>query len=138
MNWQWAEMKLVYSQGHNYWLIITKIELRLNILLLHLHTSTLPTPQEKDHQETRLKLTVGRYSSRDCCCCLPTPLILVCGGSPIITLLVHQPAYPSIWPEAPPSQRRRLCVNMLWGRETCLFWVGQGCDDGCWKVSPKS
>ena len=24
--------------------------------------------------------------------CLPTPLTLVCGGSPIIPLLVHQPA----------------------------------------------
>ena len=32
--------------------------------------------------------------------CLPTPLTLVCGGSPIIPLLVHQPAYLSIWPAA--------------------------------------
>ena len=22
----------------------------------------------------------------------------------------------------------RLCVSMIWGREICLFWVGQGCD----------
>ena len=33
--------------------------------------------------------------------CLPTPLTLVCGGSLIIPLLVHQPAYLSIWPAAP-------------------------------------
>ena len=33
--------------------------------------------------------------------CLPTPLTLVCGGSPIIPLLVHQPAYLSIWPAYP-------------------------------------
>ena len=25
--------------------------------------------------------------------CLPTPLTLVCGGSPIIPFLIHQPAY---------------------------------------------
>ena len=37
--------------------------------------------------------------------CLPTPLIVVCGGSPIIPLLVHQPAYLSIWPAAPSLQR---------------------------------
>ena len=39
------------------------------------------------------------------CCCLPTPLTLVCGGSPIIPLLVHHPAYLSIWPAAPSLQR---------------------------------
>ena len=33
--------------------------------------------------------------------CLPTPLTLVCGGSPIIPLLVHQPAYLSIWQATP-------------------------------------
>ena len=38
-------------------------------------------------------------------CCLPTPLTLVCGESLIILLLVHQPAYPSIWPAAPSLQR---------------------------------
>ena len=25
--------------------------------------------------------------------CLPTPLMLVCGVSPVISLVVHQPAY---------------------------------------------
>ena len=24
---------------------------------------------------------------------------------------------------------RRLCVSMIWGREICLFWAGQGCDE---------
>ena len=24
---------------------------------------------------------------------------------------------------------RRLCVRMIRGREICLFWVGQGCDE---------
>ena len=45
-------------------------------------------------------------------CCLPIPLTLVCvgGGSPIITLLVHQPAYPSIW-VADPSPQRGLSTN---------------------------
>ena len=37
--------------------------------------------------------------------CLPTPLTHVCGGSPTIPLLVHQPAYLSIWPAAPSLQR---------------------------------
>ena len=40
-----------------------------------------------------------------CLLCLPTPLTLVCGGSPIIPPLVHQPAYLSIWPAAPSLQR---------------------------------
>ena len=42
--------------------------------------------------------------------CLPTPLIHVCGRSPIIPLLVHQPAYLSIWP-AVPSLQRGLSTN---------------------------
>ena len=107
--------------------------------------------------------------------CLHTPLTLVCGGSPIIPLLVHQPAYLSICPAAPSLQRglstnpgvtvccvcgcswrdgvcrvcgccrggivvmdviwRRLCVSMIWGREICLFWVGQGCDNWGREVS---
>ena len=43
--------------------------------------------------------------------CLTTPLTLVCGGSPIIPLLVHQPAYLSIWP-ATPSLQRSLSRNL--------------------------
>ena len=33
-----------------------------------------------------------------CCCCIPTPMTLANGGSPIFPLVVHQPAFPSIWP----------------------------------------
>ena len=32
------------------------------------------------------------------CCCLPTPMALASGGSPMFPLVVHQPASPSIWP----------------------------------------
>ena len=35
----------------------------------------------------------GNIVTLGCCCGLPTPLTLVCGVSPIIALLVHQPAY---------------------------------------------
>ena len=45
-----------------------------------------------------------------CCCCLHIPLTLVCGGSPIIPLLVHQPAYLSI-KQAAPSLQRGLSTN---------------------------
>ena len=45
-----------------------------------------------------------------CCCCLPTPMTLASGGSPIFPLVVHQPASPSIWP-AVQSFRRGLSIN---------------------------
>ena len=35
----------------------------------------------------------------------PLLLTLVSGGSPLIQLMVHQPAYPSIWPAAPLLQQ---------------------------------
>ena len=54
--------------------------------------------------------TVPELSS---CCCLPTPLTLVSGGSPMIPLVVHQPAYPSIWPAAP-SLRQGDNVMRMW------------------------
>ena len=37
------------------------------------------------------------------CCCLPTPMTLASGGSPMFPLVVHQPASPSIWPAVQPS-----------------------------------
>ena len=43
-------------------------------------------------------------------CCLPTPMTLASGGSPIFPLVVHQPAFPSIWP-AVHSLRRGLSTN---------------------------
>ena len=45
-----------------------------------------------------------------CCCCLPTPMTLASGGSPMFPLVVHQPASPSIWP-AVQSPRRGLSTN---------------------------
>ena len=47
---------------------------------------------------------------RRCCCCLPTPMALASGGSPMFPLVVHQPASPSIWP-AVQSLRRGLSTN---------------------------
>ena len=45
-----------------------------------------------------------------CCCCLPTPMTLARGGSPMFPLVVHQPASPFIWP-AVQSLRRGLSTN---------------------------
>ena len=111
------------------------------------------------------------------CCCLPTPMTLASGGSPMFPLVVHQPASPSIWPAVQALRRglstnpgvtlwcvcgcswrddvcrvcgcyrggivvdvfwRRLCVSMIWGREICLFWAGQGCDEWGGEVSLQS
>ena len=124
--------------------------------------------------DSRLRSLVSTFMFPDrllsaCCCCLPTPMTLASGGSPIFPLVVHQPASPSIWPAVQSLRRglstnpgvtmwcvcgcswrddvgrvcgcnrggivvmavfwRRLCVSMIWGREVCLFWVGQGCDE---------
>ena len=54
------------------------------------------------------------------CCCLPTPMTLASGGSPMFPLVVHQPASPSIWP-AVQSLRRGLSRNP--GRQ-CGAYVG--------------
>ena len=43
-------------------------------------------------------------------CCLPTPMTLASGGSPMFPLVIHQPASPSIWP-AVQSLRRGLSTN---------------------------
>ena len=50
------------------------------------------------------------------CCCLSTPLILVCEGSPIIPLLFHQPAYPSIWP-------KKVCKDRSHGQGGLLIFI---------------
>ena len=44
------------------------------------------------------------------CCCLPTPMTLASGGSPMFPLVVHQPVSPSIWPTVQ-SLRRGLSTN---------------------------
>ena len=55
------------------------------------------------------------------CCCLPTPMTLASGGSPMFPLVVHQPASPSIWP-AVQSLRRGLSTN-----PGATMWCVCGC-----------
>ena len=42
-----------------------------------------------------------------CFCCLPIPMTNASGGSPMLPLVVHQPASPSIWPAV--QSLRRVC-----------------------------
>ena len=60
-------------------------------------------------------------SSVWCCCCLPTPMTLASGWSPMFPLVVHQPASPSIWP-AVQSLRRGLSTN-----PGATMWCVCGC-----------
>ena len=55
------------------------------------------------------------------CCCLPTPMALASGGSPMFPPVVHQPASPSIWP-AVQSLRRGLSTN-----PGATMWCVCGC-----------
>ena len=55
-------------------------------------------------------LELESVSEISCCCCLPTPMTLASGGSPMFPHVVHQPASPSIWP-AVQSLRRGLSTN---------------------------
>ena len=55
------------------------------------------------------------------CCCLPTPMTLANGGSPMCPLVVHQPASPSIWP-AMQLLRRGLSTNPG-GDNVVRMWV---------------
>ena len=55
------------------------------------------------------------------CCCLPAPMTLASGGSPMFPLVVHQPASPSIWP-AVQSLRRGLSTN-----PGATMWYVCGC-----------
>ena len=45
--------------------------------------------------------------SLSCCRCLPTPMTLASGGSPMLPLVVHQQASPSIWPAVQSLQKSR-------------------------------
>ena len=60
-------------------------------------------------------------SCATCCCCLPTPMTLASGGSPMFPLVVHQPSSPSIWP-AVQSLRRGLSTN-----PGATMWCVCGC-----------
>ena len=81
-------------------------------------------------RETRTMMTLFKslvlsrldYASQLwCCCCLPTPMALASGGSPMFPLVVHQPASPSIWP-AVQSLRRDLSTN-----PGATMWCVCGC-----------
>ena len=61
------------------------------------------------------------HTQQHTCCCLPTPMALASGGSPMFPLVVHQPASPSIWP-AVQSLRRGLSTN-----PGATMWCVCGC-----------
>ena len=103
-------------------LLLSRCELvkSLFVASLQLLTSRHQTPcilnyttvREYQYQSAYFLITIWRssiqrssYEIQGWLLCLPTPLTLVCGVSPIILLLVHQPAYLSIWPAAPSLQR---------------------------------
>ena len=70
----------------------------------------------------------GKILKQVHCCCLPTPMTLASGGSSMFPLVVHQPAFPSIWP-AVQSLRRGLSTN-----PGVTMWCVCGCsgrDDVC-------
>ena len=78
------------------------------------------------HYNTLLIVVIDIYAV--CRCCLPTPMTLASGGSPMFPLVVHQPASPSIWP-AVQSLRRGLSTN-----PGATMWCVCGCnwrDDVC-------
>ena len=63
-----------------------------------------------------------------CCCCIPTPMTLASGGSPMFPLVVHQTASPSIWLPVQ-SPRRGLSTDpgvTMW----CVCWCSWR-DDVC-------
>ena len=63
-----------------------------------------------DHLHVEAKMLKVMEHSELLCCCLPTPMTLASGGSPMFPHVVHQPASPSIWP-AVQSLRRGLSTN---------------------------
>ena len=73
-------------------------------------------------KSTSRKVNTGvPQGSKLLCCCLPTPMALASGGSPMFPLVVHQPASPSIWP-AVQSLRRGLSIN-----PGATMWCVCGC-----------
>ena len=93
---------------------------------------------EAVYQKLELKSFVSSAHVRRELLCLPTPLILVCGGSPLIPHLVHQPVYLSIWPAGSVHrsmgdsvvcmwvQLKRWCVSCVWVLQRGNS--GDGCD----------
>ena len=73
-----------------------------------------PVSSSYDSSSNKLNSLVLLY-------CLPTPMTLASGGSPMFPLVVHQPASPSIWP-AVQSHRRGLSIN-----PGATMWCVCGC-----------
>ena len=67
---------------------------------------------------------VGREQQHKSCCCLPTPLTLASGGSPIFPLEVHQPASLSIWPHVP-NNMIKFRANYIRGCKAYTPFRGQ-------------
>ena len=92
-------------------------EYQLDIVAL---TETWLSSEDSKNKHVIDQCVAHRYS-RHHCCCLPTPMALASGGSPMFPLVVHQPASPSIWP-AVQSLRRGLSTN-----PGATMWCVCGC-----------
>ena len=86
-------------------------------VLLKVASHHIPTGRHRLHEEPVPADILYVKNRRDdlqkrypTCCCLPIPMTLASGGSPMFPLVVHQPASPSIWP-AVQSLRRGLSTN---------------------------
>ena len=84
---------------------LTATKARNTINILKVLTSTKWGKHTKTILATYKAITrpVLEYASTIWCCCLPTPMTLASGGSPMFPLVVHQPASPSL--------RRGLSTN---------------------------
>ena len=79
------------------------------------HSGNVPT--SADYATDKDVAELVDATSR-CCCCLPTPMALASGGSPMFPLVVHQPASPSIWPATPAGS-----VHKSRGDNVVRMWV---------------
>ena len=109
----------------------------LNIVLLTRLIAQLPTPfvicgdfnghsmtwgcDKNNSRRDRINDFITENNCLLVLCCLPTPMALASGGSPMFPLVVHQPASPSIWP-AVQSLRRGLSTN-----PGATMWCVCGC-----------
>ena len=102
----------VYTNNYTYGVKLDPLNVSLSLIFLRSTIVSIP----KDNKAFLSNFDIYRgISLFDC---LLTPLTIVCEG-PIIPLLVHQPAYPSIWPAAPSFQ----CGAYVGAVEE-MVWVG--------------
>ena len=106
-----ADLGISMSSNYNFDLHIFNLHRRCSHLAdWILRTFTMRDPHLMFTLFKSLVLSRLDYASQLWCCCLPTPMTLASGGSPMFPLVVHQPASPSIWP-AVQSLRRGLSTN---------------------------